>query len=534
MFKTNFGSTKYVKDSLPAAGKKRGVPPPTKPTNKARFLSQKNKSLTGATTHSVPTSPALTGVGSPSLAPTSVPLSQLQAEKSKATRRPIIHRLALGPASEAELLDVKLTDLTEAEFKLALDRVADLENGKWVLKNKAFKELDVYNYREYSTADRKIAIENATRAYDKLRLSAGGPEWEKLLAPEERGTGKCLSKLQAKIAGGGIQPVKAPKINVYCAEESGRDTPTNTDGDSISCEKPGESMARSNSNPGATKAKKVSEKEVQTKRLLAKPGGKAGKSAAAKPSEKKPQGRESGKIKSAEFVGDSDDEEEDVSVANVTAVTIVKPTQASVAKPTSKPAAKRGRDGAPGQNIAPITKKPRTLSSTSPQKSSLVASSPPANASDMDESSSSNNGSLKRTAASSISADEPAIKRHQASSISSDEAISKRHHKTNSSSSSSSVGIPQDVHQNGSGSGNGVNTNRTNVKEKYAHIPQAQRALNAHKFNAFYKSYKQLHLELSMTKIKDRLKMNELLDMQDRLTKLKKEVLEGLDGHEGD
>jgi RNA polymerase II elongation factor ELL len=479
----------------------------------------------------VPTSPALTGVGSPSLAPTSVPLSQQQAERAKATRRPVIHKLALGPASEAELLNDKPDGLTEQEFKSALDKVADLENGKWVLKSKAFKELDVFSYRAYSTADRQAAIENAIRAYDKLRLNAAEPEWEKLLPPEERGTGKCLSKLQAKIAGGAIQLVKAPKINVHRAEESGRDTPINTEGDNVSGDKPSstsvkgsESMTRSYSNPGATKSRRVSEKEAQTKRLLAKPGSKIAKSAGTKPSEKKLLGKESTKIKSSEFVSGSDDEDDNNIIPSLAAV--VKPL---VAKPTSKPAVKRAREDASDQTLAPVTKKSRASSNTSPQKPSPLASSPPTNVSDVDESSSSNNGSLKRKAGSSISSDGPITKRHQVSSISSDEAVSKRHQKSVSSSSSSSVSSTQGAHQSRSGNGNGGSTIRTNVKEKYAHIPQAQRALKAHKFNAFYKSYKQLHSELSKTKTKDRLKMAELFEMQDRLTKLKKEVLKGLD-----
>jgi RNA polymerase II elongation factor ELL len=448
--------------------------------------------------------------------------------------------LALGPANEAELLNDKPNDFTEQEFKSALDKVADLENGRWVLKSKAFKELDVFSYREYSTRDRQLAIENAIRAYDKLRLNAAEPEWERLLPLEERGTGKCLSKLQAKIAGGGIQPAKTPRINVHRAEESGRDTPTQLEGDNVPSDKPsnasvkgGESMTRSNSNPGATKSKRVSEKEARAKRLLAKPGSKTAKSAATKPSEKKPLGKESTKIKSSEYVGDSDDED-DNSLVSLTATTAVKSAQAPGTRPISKPAVKRAREDVGDHNLAPANKKPRAPSNTSPQKSSPLASSSPTNVSDMDESSSSNNSSLKRKAASSISSDEPVKKRHQTSSISSDEAISKRHQKSISSTSSSSANSTQGVHQNGCENGNGVNTTRTNVKEKYTHIPQAQRALNAHKFNAFYKSYKQLHLELSMTKTKDRLKMAELLEMQDRLTKLKKEVLKGLDGDEGE
>jgi RNA polymerase II elongation factor ELL len=239
--------------------------------NKARFLSQSNtKAHPGNAARSMPTSPALTGISSPALGPTSVPLSQQQAERMKAIRRPIIHKLALGPATENVISKYKKDDATEQEFKLALDKVADLEDGKWKLKQKAFRDLDVFTYKRYTPEERQVAIDNAIHVYDKIRLATSEPEWERLLQFEERGTGKCLSKLQAKIAVGAIKPAKAPRIKVHGAEDSGRDTPTADDLDDLFGEKipttalKSEGMVRSHSNPPVTKQKKTSENSRQS------------------------------------------------------------------------------------------------------------------------------------------------------------------------------------------------------------------------------------------------------------------------------
>jgi RNA polymerase II elongation factor ELL len=72
---------------------------------------------------------------------------------------------------------------------------------KWSLRKNFFKELDVILQR---------VIDNAVGTYDRLRLDMSERERENELKKSERGTGKCLSKLQAQIAVGPV--VQAPKI----------------------------------------------------------------------------------------------------------------------------------------------------------------------------------------------------------------------------------------------------------------------------------------------------------------------------------
>lgn len=476
--------------------------------NKARFLSQSNKKpLSGNAARSMPTSPALTGINSPALGPTSVPLSQQQAERTKAIRRPIIHKLALGPAAEDVISKYKKNDATEQEFKLALDKVAYLENGEWKLTQKAFRDLDVFTYKRYTPEERQVAIDNAIHVYDKIRLATSEPEWERLLPFEERGTGKCLSKLQAKIAVGAIKPAKAPRIKVHGAEDSGRDTPT-ADDDGLSdlfsekiptTARKSESMVRSHSNPPVTKQKRNSEKEQQAKRQLVK--GKQAKSTLAKSSDKKSAAKESSKIKSSEFVHESDEEDDYLPPAPKAA-----PASTTVSKTngTKAPASKTKQTKVSSrEDFEEMPAKMNgtqklKVNNTSPPKSSPLASSPPTNASDFDDSSSSSYTSLKR----------------KATDSSSDIPISKRHQKSSSSSTNSSVVSSNSI----------VNADR---HDPYYYEVMRKEVSATKRFVLYYDKYAALYRELAASQDKDRdvEKMADLMAMHDRLAQMKADIL---------
>lgn len=486
----------------------------------------------------MPSSPALTGVGSPSLDPTSVPLSQQQAEHAKAVRKPVIHLLAVEPLTE-KAIHTKIPNFSENDLNQALNKVGDLNEsiGKWELRRSFYKELDVHTFKYDSTDDRQKAIDNAVKAYDKMRLSASDPEWDRLLVRSERGTGKCLSKLQAQIA---LNNVKAqgPKINVENAD-SGRDTPSSKDEDSLSDKNlskvKGEGMARSTSQ-GPTTKKKISEKEAQAKRLLSKNPGKAAAKAAAKPAPKATpkatpkttpkaapkaapakktapaKANVNTKVLSSEFVEDSDDDD-------------VPPPP----KPASKPApkiAKRPRvddDAETSDSSIPLSKKPRkelpapnhrvsdasqssrttnsshysTASSktknNSPQKSSPLASSPPTNASEVEENSSADG----RTSSSASPV--------HASTKNTRSPIHKRHQKSSSVTSSSSSGSTR------------------YLKPEVTDL--------ARRFKMFYPKYEALHKEIeSMVHEgrRDKQKEQNLFEMHARLEKMKKEIFAGI------
>jgi RNA polymerase II elongation factor ELL len=290
--------------------------------SKAKLLQARPSSL--PTSH--PGSPALSGIGSPSLGPTSG--SQAQ-DKVKKLRFPLIHELAVGPRAFDELL-AKWDGGNEADLHTHVEKVAHFDDSlqKWALNKPYWKELDVYAYPYDKDEDRHKAIDNAIKHYDKvLRLSVSDPLWQKLLPKEERGKGKCLSRVQAAIANGPIAP--APKISIQKAEASSPSVDSEREDSGSSSNKKakgGEPMARSNS---GNKTKKMSEAQAQAKRLMSnKPSSKPSsaksspKVSPTKPAPKAAAGK-GGRVLSKEFISDSDSDStsEEVPLSKTTGTT---------------------------------------------------------------------------------------------------------------------------------------------------------------------------------------------------------------------
>lgn len=213
------GSIRTVKMPVEKVTKSGATKPaPTTKGSKANNKLHKN-ALSSTTPRSLPTSPALSGLASPSLNPLSV--SQQAVVRAKEQRFPIVHELAVREQTE-EYLFSKWSGSRD-DFRAALEKAADYNasHNTWKLKKNIWKELDVYNYDYMSQDDRQIAIDNAVKQYDRIRLAVSDPEWQKLLPVEERGKGKCLSKLQANIVAKAPAPTtNAPKIKVQKAEGS--------------------------------------------------------------------------------------------------------------------------------------------------------------------------------------------------------------------------------------------------------------------------------------------------------------------------
>ena len=413
------------------------------------MLGAKTTSYSIGGTQSIPPSPALSGIGSPALTP-SLSASQQAADKAKEARSPIIHELAFREQTYDNLWN-KYPGSSEDDFKKALEKVADIDHvtGNYVLTKKYWRELDVWNHEYASDEERQQAIDNAVTQFDKMRLTASEPEWDRLLRKEERGRGKCLSKVQAKIMRGPAPaPVPAPKIKVQRAEDSGPESGSSKDDGgkkkpAKAVEKPakggekpvkgGESMARSTSQ---TKKAPPAEKRWMSKKV-ATPKVSPAKTA-ARPAAEKPS-----KFKSKEFITDSDSSgDESAPLARTVAPPkdVKKPAERPVkeapapkprpapketikAQITAKPPLKRARDDDDSSSSSgtPLSKrfkvketKPASApvnhnhrasdasqnsrgtssgmsftksKNTSPAKSSPLASSPPTNASDMDQSS---------------------------------------------------------------------------------------------------------------------------------------------------
>ncbi|RYP62654.1 hypothetical protein DL769_007216 [Monosporascus sp. CRB-8-3] len=198
----NTSGTKLV-NGIPKDIKQRGK------GGKAGGLLPTGKSMATALSsnapRSLPPSPGLNSAKSPNPV---ISASQQLLEKNKEQRSILVHELAARDQAYEHLQDCWLG--ADSDLKPTLEKVAtyDESSKKWSLKKLFWKELDVWNYHYDCAEDRQAAIDNAIKQYDKQRIGTTSPEWERLLPPEERGQGKTLSKLQATLANRNITHVQ--------------------------------------------------------------------------------------------------------------------------------------------------------------------------------------------------------------------------------------------------------------------------------------------------------------------------------------
>lgn len=123
---------------------------------------------------------------SPFLQPRKSPL--LVASSPKPTQIPIRTRLiqmvAIGAASEAEL-SAKLKVPVE-NLETLLKEVAIATGNAWALKDELFKEIKVWDWKGYTTAERTAVISRATEAFDRLSLPPKHNARIRLIHPEKR------------------------------------------------------------------------------------------------------------------------------------------------------------------------------------------------------------------------------------------------------------------------------------------------------------------------------------------------------------
>ncbi|KAF7863865.1 hypothetical protein EAF04_006830 [Stromatinia cepivora] len=497
------GNTTKIINQVPA---KRGA---AKVTNKSKFL---NKGLGSDANRSMPVSPALSGLGSPAQGATKS-LSQQQAEYAKSSRKPIVHLLALEPMTEKELNN--RIPGPKDDLKQAMAKVGDLNTstGKWELRKNYYKELDVFNFKYGSDAERQRAIDNAVKIFDKMRLGLSEPEWEKLLPKSERGTGKSLSKLQAQIANGPVAKSKSNGKNRDSGDEE------DVFGDKMVSKVKTEAAVKSASGPPTTKTKKLSEKEAQTKRLLSKnPPKTAAATMKSKPAKKEADKPKSSAAKplSSQFVSESDDEEVSAKKPQVIKAPIKKDKANSkrlrneemdssdsslpLSKKTKKDNINSHRVSDASQSSRPSSNSTTSSSNSfkgkanSPQKSSPLASSPPTNASDFENTSSGDRSSSSAS---------PANHHTLSNTRNNRSPIHKRHQKSSSVASSVS------------------STSSTR------HLRPGVLDL-AQNYKTFYPIYLKLHNELATSKVKNPTEEENLLAMHERLSDLKRQILEGI------
>lgn len=193
----------------------------------------KRKRLLDSRHGSQPVSPSLNATDTPRLgaAPTSVPLSDDEV-RLKAMRKPLVHLLAIGPVTKEDIRSK--TNIPKDDLDVILQKVGKQADGKWQLSDRAYKELDVWSFEYPSEDARKATIDNAIRAYDRMRLGKEDNLWQLLLPKEERGHGKVLSRLHLNgmVAAGAArsltphyQPSPLPPVNAEDKPATSANTP---------------------------------------------------------------------------------------------------------------------------------------------------------------------------------------------------------------------------------------------------------------------------------------------------------------------
>lgn len=562
--------------------------------------SSSSSRLINATTRSMPASPSIGASRSPAslgAPPTSVPVvHDEKTQKLQALRTPLIHLLAVRQVSVKFL--AQKTCCSQEECKEVLQRVGReslLDPEKWDLSDKSFKELDVWKFAYPSEVDRQFAIDRAVSAFDRMRVSREEKVWQMLLPKHERGKGKILSKLN--LHAGPIQKTGAPRINVQTTGDANQGHEAGNDSDRRDLLTPSdaEPMARSKSHDQITK-KRVSEKEAQSKRLLSKnpkPIALPQKPKVAHPAIRKPQKKaaaaSSGVPKSTEFVRDSDEDEEMKDVDPRQSKPAPTTTATGDAKKAQKPALPKSsstpsKPRIPENKASRIQKKPsvptskiagnKTLSTgssssgsrsrlsdsshssvpmtktlsrqrntSSPHKPSPLGSSPPTNASDFDNDSSSHPASSTSSTplvaqsrrmnnATSAHLLGTAASASYAGNINSDNLLKRK-----------ANDIDSDIHNHAPPLTNG----QTNVAKRQktsilspptsdsstgSSLPAIRKSTIAlaERFKNFYVKYETLHQEVTACENAAQGDIDKLLNMHDRLVSMKDDIAKSVRG----
>ncbi|KIX07938.1 uncharacterized protein Z518_02592 [Rhinocladiella mackenziei CBS 650.93] len=184
------------KEDMKQAGRKENKPSPLLGQGSAL----RKDHLLGGMARSTPSSPFLSASYSPRQGPTSTPLPSGLCTKDRirldAIRIPLVHLLAVRPMTPNAIC--RQLHASKDDCEKLLDKVAresKAGDGMRELKEKSYRELDVWKFPYQSREDRQKAIDHAIQAYDRMRVEKTDHLWQLLLPHEERGKGKILSRL---------------------------------------------------------------------------------------------------------------------------------------------------------------------------------------------------------------------------------------------------------------------------------------------------------------------------------------------------
>ncbi|KAK4555726.1 hypothetical protein LTR86_006946 [Recurvomyces mirabilis] len=235
--------------------------------------------------------------------PTSAYTSEADV-RTKAMRTPLIHLLAMKPLASEDI--VSKTHMPSSELDSILPKVARKVGGTWQLMDRAYKDLEAWKFGYTSQEDRKLAIDNAIRAYDRLRIGKEDKIWQGLLAKEERGKGIILSRLNA--VNRGLTPLHGQDLADDNMSVSAAGTPR------LGASTPRPGGAKNDPMKRIIAAKDPKKRAVEEAKEKKRKEREASKDAAASDREgakhvkAQPKKKADAKIKSAETVHSSDEE----------------------------------------------------------------------------------------------------------------------------------------------------------------------------------------------------------------------------------
>ncbi|KAA8894165.1 hypothetical protein FN846DRAFT_441999 [Sphaerosporella brunnea] len=523
------------------------------PLRKAPYLKKQGKKTLSAPT-SGPTTPSMRSGRSPlTSTPASTSTSAEMRAELDALRIPLIHLLALGPASEHSL--ASKTRAPEELVLRLLHKVANKVNAgrHWALVDDVHKELDVWDFPYISLEDREKAIRNCREAFGRLRLEKQAPEWRLLHSPEERekadlavDTGPESFK-SGSIRLGGSKPAsesgKSPLPPPVDAKKSVKEATVKS---TLKTSKPAKSSPISRIIGG--KGKKKTAAPAKPKGPVGRPPKNAATTAAtlpakqAKAAQKQSATSSNSKIKSAETVEDSDEDMdlEDVKLASSKPPQIDKPVSPltrprtvasksssgatsdiegdgihlnpSVKRTAGSSAAKsplkKSRVLAPSPAISdshqqsngynkpyassgkPLAPKEQSSSSNSPTKPSPLGSSPPINASDADTGSASSSPSFMTSIAGTSTAS------HSPLDSLSGRSQKPRYVPVSSLKRKAGSALDRDDStRNGTKAPTSAGTGASSNKRQLVNLPDGQTMKLARRFKEDYSKYERLYRE---------------------------------------
>ncbi|KAG0012850.1 hypothetical protein BGZ80_011471 [Entomortierella chlamydospora] len=99
--------------------------------------------------------------------------------KTRVVQLLALHQRGVEEKELTKLLRVRIEDLQSI-----LPIIANYSGGRYVLKPETYKEVKIYDWKNYSAKERDIVVNNASAAFDRLGLSSDAPERD-ILFPEK-------------------------------------------------------------------------------------------------------------------------------------------------------------------------------------------------------------------------------------------------------------------------------------------------------------------------------------------------------------